>query len=325
MTSSSVYAYGYESFSTSTTSSSVAYGYESSYAPGYGRYESSSAPAYGNYEASSVDYPEYLATTPAACTSKASPYGDTYLTTTYTTTYVDVYSTDYTTISTTKAVTYAKPTSSVATTAGECPPGFTTTEKYCSTGCGSYPTTVTLTVPITETLTVPYSDTTPEVAYEMPPTHETGVAFPSKSAPGYEHYEHISESYPIYATLAPPSLAEEDTTTIIYATNVDTVSVVPVPASEESYSSVPAAPEAESLSPAAAEYTPGAHYTAEQPSPVWTSGAHYTTANVTFVYGTGTILIAMPFMSLDVLFVVVDTILFSLIEICFTCVVTTLL
>ncbi|KAF2259518.1 hypothetical protein CC78DRAFT_537052 [Lojkania enalia] len=113
----------------------------------------SSVDSYGT--SSSDIYGEYPTTTPGGYGSAS--------TTTYTTTYVDVCETGYTTISTTHTATYY-PTPKPSTTASgekECPPGFTTTVKYCSKGCGSKPTVVTVTVPVTETVKCPSCSKTP--------------------------------------------------------------------------------------------------------------------------------------------------------------------
>lgn len=222
---------GYDTY----TSSTPVYDVQSSTTPcststaHYG-YETSSAPVYDQ---------GYSASTPV------------YETTTYTTVYVDVCPTGYTTVSTVYTATYEHPTGVPAYETEGCPPGFTTTVKHCTKGCGDYPTDVTVTVPITYTETA-YVTETPKPSYE------------------HEH-AHEHKSFPPYPTGADYEEYTETATTVLYATQVVTLSIVPVPESEYYTTSSAAEPE---------------HYTESKPE--YTPSHYYPAPNVTVSYGTGT-------------------------------------
>jgi hypothetical protein len=298
----------YEAYGSSTPS----YGDPKSSSAPYGSYESS-APSYGGYENTQSVYDGY-ATTGSAYPSKSSGSyssgGDPYMTTTYTTSYVDVCETGYTTVSTVYTAVYEKPTSvpsyeDKSASKEVCPPGFTTTAKYCATGCGDTPTTVTLTVPIMVTHTEEAYPTGSDPAEEYPteaeetyatdsrsikevyptgsskeayPTGSSDGALPTSSDSSYEHY--TEESYPASSTTLPS----------VYVTKVMTLSVIPVPASE--YYAVSSASDSSSSSPSASHVSEGSdsHASAapEHSTPQSTPGVHYTLANMTFSYGTGT-------------------------------------
>jgi hypothetical protein len=131
----------------------------------------------------------------------------------------------------------------------EYPPGFTTTIKYCAKGCGAYPTHVTLTVPITETVyeTINVGKLTSEaddVLYSTPQAaYPTGADYPEGNKPEQEQeYEHNPSSVPSSPSASTPT---EDETPVVYATATQlvTLSVVAVPASEYYASKSAAGPE----------------------------------------------------------------------------------
>lgn len=167
------------------------------------------------------------------------------------TTFVDVCSNGYTTVSTTYTATYEKP-SAVVPTPKEYPEGFTTTIKYCATGCGVSGTYVTVTVPCTETSydAVPTSVGTPyDVAQPTGSSYDNGgdasIEFPFASSyqPGEGYTSEVPAEYPSSPSPYEPdheqpsqghgSYPEDEETAIVYATQVVTLSVVPVPASED--------------------------------------------------------------------------------------------
>ncbi|ORY17445.1 hypothetical protein BCR34DRAFT_38423 [Clohesyomyces aquaticus] len=254
-------AYGYEHSSASGYEHSSAYGYEHSSAYGYEHsaygYEHSSAYGYEHSTSTSCtksksssasasaygheEYPTYShytsetpATTPAGYPYPSSSLAHSYSTTTYTTHYVDVCSTGYTTISTTLTVTYpaSTPTENaypVTTPVESCPPGFTTTAKYCASGCGSYPTTVTVTIPITY-YTNAYSH-----AHEHKPT---GPIKPYYSdSPLHSIYN--SSAAPYYPTGA--GYPYPSASASVHITKVVTLSVYAVPGTSlpEAYTAAP--------------------------------------------------------------------------------------
>jgi hypothetical protein len=249
---------GYEVYSSSTpgyevySSSTPGYEVYSSSTPSYEVY-SSSTPSYEVYSSSTPVYEEYKTTSTPVYDEYKSSSTPVYDTTTYTTTYVDVCPTGYTTVSTVYTATYEHPTTVPAYETEGCPPGFTTTVKHCGKGCGDYPTDVTVTVPITYT----------ETAYVTEkPTHK------------HEH-AHEHKSFPPYPTASDYEEYTETSTTVIYATQIVTLSVVPVP-EKEYYASSSSAAEAK-------EYE---HYTESKPE--YTPAHYYPAPNVTVSYGSGT-------------------------------------
>ncbi|KAF2472505.1 uncharacterized protein BDR25DRAFT_353523 [Lindgomyces ingoldianus] len=235
-------------------SSAAPYGFKNATSTPCTKSKASPTPihAYGNGKYTikySLHSSKTTATTQASA-SHPSSATDPYKTTTITTHYVDVCSTGYTTISTTLTVTYPLPTSHAASSSGKplptpgkplttpaasCPPGFTVTAKYCASGCGAYPTTVTVTIPVTVFTHKPTGPSPP--TYHASPLYSiynttrsstaTGASHPTAHAPGpvdpldpIDAYDKLDVSYILPATL-------KVTSTV---TKIVTVSVHGVPA-----------------------------------------------------------------------------------------------
>jgi hypothetical protein len=125
--------------------------------------------------------------------------------------------------------------------------------------------------------------------------YSTPAVYPTSAS-----YAHYGESHGAYQPVYPTKPAEDTiVTSVVHATKIVTVPVVPVPASEyPAASSAPAPAEYSPYVPAAAHYSsvsagkpapsaPAQPYTS-LPKPVYPSSVYYSAANSTATYATGT-------------------------------------
>ncbi|KAF2279085.1 uncharacterized protein EI97DRAFT_456487 [Westerdykella ornata] len=289
-TSSNIKYHETDSSTSCTTSTTAAYDNSSTTSTAAGSYEtpssdeanhesysastsctSSTTPAY-EVSSSTEDYPVPTSTLPAsgnptypATSGNSNP---SYVTKTYTTTYLDVCSTGYTTIHTTHTAIYEE--SPATPTPQEYPAGFTTTIKYCHSGCAPYPTSVTVTIPIVET---EYPYTTGNA-----PKPTSGAQYPEAGKPSVDKNYHVG---------VPPELLNN--TAVVVVPHVVTLSVVPVPAAEYHASSASAhASVSKAAYPLAGGYLAPAY---PSPAPQGTAPAYpavhpHPSANATAPYGT---------------------------------------
>ncbi|UPX20445.1 uncharacterized protein EKO05_0010676 [Ascochyta rabiei] len=274
---------------------------------------SSPIPVYESYPVSTpgvkstpayADYPELPSFTPLystypAVSSKPSyddqQSSDSYKTTTaYETTYVDICPTGYTTI-TTKVTAIQTPAPYPTTDAHYAPPGFEVMTKYCAQGCGEGPKTVTVTVPCSKCqASMPvYGKPTDKVSS----VYSKSTDVPSKptgNAP-YTPAQPIKPSTP------------EDSTTKITATEIVTLTKIPVPESQY-YATHPSIASASAISikypdsdlgksstnsrpvvPTGYAGSDKPYPTASAPSskPVYPTVAGHAGGNITMSYGTG--------------------------------------
>lgn len=196
--------------------------------------------------------------------------------------------TGYTTITTTHTATYC-PTTTPAPRkdyATYPPPGFEVTTKVCNYGCGSGPTTVTVTIPCSKCGNS-YPTGKPEY-----PTHDK-PEYPTHDKPEYP--THDKPEYPAYPKPTKPAYPVDETTTKVYQTKVITLSKIAIPESEyyALYPSAPAPayPEGDKpTKPTHADEYPSKPYptpAGDKPGKPYYPGGTYAAGNETMQYGTG--------------------------------------